>query len=88
MVFLRFVLNGFGCAGGNAVKKKPEHIVSGMKEIQKGTTWYQKGCYKRSLEHFFRAHELFAASDQLDGVAMSMNNIGNIYRIMEDIDDR
>ena len=86
ILILIAVLFFFGCAGGNAVKKKPEHIISGMKEIQKGTTWYQKGCYKRSLEHFFRAHELFAASDQLDGVAMSMNNIGNIYRIMEDID--
>ncbi|MBU4462573.1 MAG: tetratricopeptide repeat protein [Desulfobacteraceae bacterium] len=80
------VLFFFGCAGGNAVKKKPDHIISGMKEIKKGTTWYQKGCYKRSLEYFFRAHELFAASDQLDGVAMTMNNIGNIYRIMEEID--
>ena len=86
ILILIAVLFFFGCAGGNAVKKKPEHIISGMKEIQKGTTWYQKGCYKRSLEHFFRAHELFAASDQLDGVAMSMNNIGNIYRIMEDTD--
>jgi len=86
ILILIAVLFFFGCAGGNAVKKKPEHIISGMKEIQKGATWYQKGCYKRSLEHFFRAHELFAASDQLDGVAMSMNNIGNIYRIMEDTD--
>ncbi|HUV49496.1 MAG TPA: tetratricopeptide repeat protein [Anaerolineae bacterium] len=86
-VILIAVLFFFGCAGGNAAKKKPDHIISGMKEIKKGTTWYQKGCYNRSLEHFFRAHELFAASDQLDGVAMSMNNIGNIYRIMEDIDN-
>ncbi|MDO9566722.1 MAG: tetratricopeptide repeat protein [Candidatus Desulfaltia sp.] len=85
-VILIAVLFFFGCAGGNAVKQKPDHIISGMKEIKKGTAWYQKGCYKRSLEHFFRAHELFTASDQLDGVAMSMNNIGNIYRIMEDID--
>ena len=85
-VILIAVLFLFGCAGGNAAKKKPEHIISGMKEIKKGNTWYQKGCYKRSLEYFFRAHELFAASDQLDGVAMSMNNVGNIYRIMEDID--
>ncbi|MEA3280666.1 MAG: tetratricopeptide repeat protein [Thermodesulfobacteriota bacterium] len=85
-VILTAVLFLFGCAGGNAVKKTPDHIISGMKEIRKGTTWYQRGCYKRSLEYFFRAHELFAASDQLDGVAMSMNNIGNIYRVMEDID--
>ncbi len=80
------VLFFFGCAVGNAVKKKPGHLISGMKEIKKGTAWYQKGCYKRSLEHFFRAHELFTASDQLSGIAMSMNNIGNIYRIMEDTD--
>jgi tetratricopeptide (TPR) repeat protein len=85
-VILITVLFFFGCAGGNAVKKTPDHIISGMKEIQKGATWYKRGCYNRSLEYFFRAHELFAASDHLDGVAMSMNNIGNIYRIMEDID--
>ena len=85
-VILIAVLFLFGCAGGNAVKRKPGHLISGMKEIKKGTAWYQKGCYNRSLEYFFRAHELFAASDQLDGVAMSMNNIGNIYRIMEDSD--
>jgi tetratricopeptide (TPR) repeat protein len=85
-VILIAVLFFFGCAGGNAVKKTPDHIISGMKEIQKGTTSYKRGCYNRSLEYFFRAHELFAASDQLDGVAMSMNNIGNIYRIMEDLD--
>jgi len=85
-VILIAVLFFFGCAGGNAVKKKPDHIVSGMKEIRKGTTCYKRGCYNRSLEYFFRAHELFAASDQLDGVAMSMNNIGNIYRIMEELD--
>lgn len=75
----------FACAGGNSVKKKPMHLTSGMKEIKKGTAWYQRGCYKRSLEHFFKAHELFAASDQLSGVAMSMNNIGNVYRIINDI---
>ena len=85
-VILIAVLFLYGCAGGNAVKKKPEHIISGMKEIRKGTTWYKRGCYNRSLEYFFRAHELFAASDQLDGVAMTMNNIGNIYRNMEGID--
>lgn len=75
----------FACAGGNSVKKKPNQIISGIKEVNKGTIWYQKGCYKRSLEHFFRAHELFAASDHLSGVAMSMNNIGNIYRITGEI---
>ena len=85
ILILLFTATLFACAGGNSVKKKPEHIISGIKEIKKGTAWYQRGCYKRSLEHFFRAHELFAASDELTGVAMSMNNIGNIYRIIGDI---
>ena len=75
----------FACAGGKSVQKRPKDIVSGFKDIYKGTYWYQKGCYKRSLEYFFRAHELFAASDQLSGVAMSMNNIGNVYRTQGDI---
>ena len=62
-------------------RKKTEQIIFGMREINKGTLWYQKRCYKRSLEHFFRAHRLFAASDSLKSMVMSLNNIGNIYRI-------
>ena len=69
----------FACTGNNVVKKSDE-INSGIKEIKKGTYLYKKGCYERSLEHFLRAHELFVFSDNLSGVAMSMNNIGNVYR--------
>ncbi len=87
ILILLFAATLFACAGGNSIKKKPKHIVSGIKEIKNGAAWYQRGCYKRSLEHFFRAHELFAVSDELSGVAMSMNNIGNVYRIMGDINN-
>ena len=69
----------FACTGNNVVKKSDE-ITSGIKEIKKGTYLYKKGCYERSLEHFLRAHELFVFSDDLSGVAMSMNNMGNVYR--------
>ena len=62
------------------VVKKFDTTISGIKEIKKGTYLYKKGCYERSLEHFLRAHELFVFSDNLSGVAMSMNNIGNVYR--------
>ncbi|MBC2695398.1 MAG: hypothetical protein HF982_09020 [Desulfobacteraceae bacterium] len=68
------------CAGSNHVIKKSETTISGIKEIKRGTYLYKKGCYKRSIEHFLRAHELFVFSDNLSGVAMSMNNIGNVYR--------
>lgn len=64
----------------------PEHLTAGMHEITKGISRYNKGCYKSSLEYFFRAHELFTASDQLSGIAVSLNNIGNVYRAMGDAD--
>jgi len=68
------------CAGSNHAIKKSDKTISGIKEIKKGTSLYNKGCYKRSLEHFLRAHELFVFSDDLRGVAISMNSIGNVYR--------
>ena len=72
------------CAGGNSAKKPPENIPAGMKATTKGIVRYNQGCYQHALDYFFRAHELFSASDQLSGVAMSLNNIGNVYRIMGD----
>ncbi len=74
----------FACAGGKSVQKMHRDIAAGFKNLNKGTFWYQKGCYQRSLEYFSRAHELFAAADQLSSVAMSMNNIGNVYRSQGD----
>jgi tetratricopeptide (TPR) repeat protein len=75
----------YACAGGNSVSKKPEHLSSGMREIQKGMARYQMGCYNYSLEHFLRAHEFFSLSDQLNGAAMSLNNIANVYRALGEI---
>ena len=81
-----FALFCFSCAGGNSAKIMPEHITAGTEELARGTTRYNKGCYKNALEYFFRAHELFVASDQLSSVAMSLNNIGNVYRVTGDYD--
>lgn len=81
-----FALFCFSCAAGNSAKIMPDHITAGTKELARGITRYNKGCYKDSLEYFFRAHELFVASDQLSGVAMSLNNMGNVYRVTGDID--
>jgi tetratricopeptide (TPR) repeat protein len=76
----------FACAGGKSAQKMPEHITAGMQAITKGISRYNKGCYQSSLEYFFRAHELFTASDQLSGIAVSLNNIGNVYRALGDGD--
>ena len=75
-----FISMLFACAESNHVIKKSNKTISGIKEIKKGTFLYKKGCYKRSIEHFLRAHELFVLSDDLKGVAMSMNSMGNVYR--------
>lgn len=74
----------FACAGGNSKQITPDHLTSGMRQVKKGNDLYQRGCYKRSLEHYLRANEKFSLSDQMDGVAMSLNNIGNVYRALGD----
>ena len=82
-LLLLLILLVFAC-GGPSVKKTPETSHYGMKELRKGIGWYQKGCYHKSLEHFMKANELFAASDHLTGTAMTMNNMGNVYRLIGD----
>lgn len=72
------------CAGGKSKQITPGHLTAGMRQIKKGNDWYQRGCYQRSLEHYLRANEKFSMSDQTDGVAMSLNNIGNVYRVLGD----
>ena len=82
---LLFLILPVVACGGPSVKKTPGAYHDGMKELGKGIGWYQKGCYGKSLEHFSRANELFSASDHLAGIAMAMNNIGNVYRLIGDV---
>ena len=66
--------------GGSAIKAGPQHLTAGQEQIAKGMPYYQKGCYKRALEYFLKAHEIFTSYDQREGVAMSLNNLGAAYR--------
>jgi tetratricopeptide (TPR) repeat protein len=79
LVFLSFLL--CSCAG-DLPKTGPVRLRAGTEQIIKGNAFYQKGCYKTAFEHFIRAHELYTASDQMDGIAMSLNNIGSVYRAL------
>jgi len=81
LVFLPFLL--CSCAG-ELTKAGPVHLQAGTEQIIKGNAFYQKGCYKTAFEHFIRAHELYTASDQVEGIAMSLNNIGSVYRALGD----
>jgi len=75
------------CGGGAANKPAPSHLTAGAKETEKGLEWYRKGCYRKSLNHFFRAYELFSMVDLVDGVAMSLNNLGTIHRALGNWED-
>ncbi len=86
ILFIGFLFTVLACGGGPPLKPTPPHLLTGTDQINKGTALYQKGCFKRAVEHFFRAHELYAASDQLDGVAMSFNNMGTVYRATGDFE--
>ncbi len=84
-IIMMTVITVFSCAGNPTVEESPDTTISdGMEEIKMGSFLYKKGCYDRSLQHFFSAHELFSLTDQLSGIAMSMNNIGNIFRLTGD----
>lgn len=85
---LLFLIVWIVCAtiscGGKAALKEPEPLQPASKELHKGINWYQKGCYHNALPHLLRAHELFTARDDLPGIAMCLNNIGNVYGKLND----
>jgi tetratricopeptide (TPR) repeat protein len=68
--------------GGKKEVVVPEHINAGAEQTAKGMPFYERGCYARALERFYRAHELYTAIGDSRGTAMSMNNIGVVYRAM------
>lgn len=73
------VFAAISCAGSNTSLNKPDPLQPANKELHKGIAWYQKGCYHNALPHLLRAHEMFTAYDDLSGIAMCLNNIGNVY---------
>lgn len=71
----------FSCAG-EPVKIDPPHMTSGTEQIALGNSAYKHGCNAAALKSYYRAYELYSASDQPAGVAMSLNNMGNVYRAL------
>ena len=81
-----FTILCLSCFGPKTTMKDNEIFRIGMSEITAGSLLYRKGCYAQSLNHFFKAHELFAVSDNLEGTALCLNNIGNVYKVFGDTD--
>ena len=72
------------CASGPAPEKLPKDAHQSIRHLNKGTAYYIKGCYPQALRHIQAAHERFAAADDLQGVADSLNTMANIYFRMDD----
>ena len=80
-IALIFVLFLASC-GGTKELIVPNHINAGSVQTDKGMPFYERGCYARALDHFYRANELYTAIGDSRGMAMSANNIGVVYRAM------
>jgi tetratricopeptide (TPR) repeat protein len=80
-IALIFALFSASCGGPKEVIV-PQHISAGSVQTSKGMPFYERGCYARALEYFYKANELFTAIGDSRGMAMSMNNIGVVYRGM------
>jgi tetratricopeptide (TPR) repeat protein len=78
---LFFVILAASCGGKKEVVV-PQHISAGAEQTAKGMPFYERGCYARALDYFYRANELYTAIGDSRGMAMSANNIGVVYRAM------
>jgi tetratricopeptide (TPR) repeat protein len=67
------------CASGPAPRKLSEDIHEGIRQLNKATADYNRGCYPKALEHIQESHERFAIVDDLAGSADSLNTLANIY---------
>ncbi len=83
-IFLFFLIPfAFACTHSKPLMHRGSSLQQAASaEMGTGTALYNNGCYRQALPHFLKAHEQYSAMDQLDGVAMSLNNIGNIYRTL------
>ncbi len=69
------------CAAGSAPVKErqPEDLRRSIRYLNRGTSFYNKGCYPHAAHYFQKAHEMFAAADNLKGAADSLNSLANAY---------
>ncbi len=83
---MSFVILAASC-GGKMEVVVPGHISAGGVQTDKGMPFYERGCYARALDYFYRANELYTAIGDSRGMAMSANNIGVVYRAMGEAPD-
>ena len=85
-LYLILIMICTACAGPAATGQRNETTKRSLSELDTGTRLYQRGCYHQSLSRFFLSFELFVSFDKLEGAAICLNNIGNVYNALNDID--
>jgi tetratricopeptide (TPR) repeat protein len=72
------------CASGPAPERAPQDLRLSIRHLNRGTHYYKKGCFSKAAQHFQNAHERFAATDNLQGTADSLNSLANAYYRLND----
>ncbi|CAN2041517.1 conserved hypothetical protein [Candidatus Magnetomoraceae bacterium gMMP-15] len=84
-ILILFLITIFlSCIPFSKSRSVSPYLSTAYSEINKGSAYYKKGCYQNAIEHFFRAYELFTLSDMPESAAMTLNNIGSVYRALGD----
>lgn len=83
LVLVIWVLNG--CATSPTASSSADASDHGDRELKRGIFWYQKGCTRKAMNHFYAAHEHYSLTDRQAGVARSLNSLANVYRQTGDV---
>jgi tetratricopeptide (TPR) repeat protein len=74
------------CATSPPAGPPAEAADQGDREMKRGIHWYQRGCTRKAMDHFYAAHEHYSLTDRQAGVARSLNSLANGYRQTGDVD--
>ena len=79
-------LIGAACATKSIEERATQDLRLSIRHLNRGTQFYNKGCFTKAARHFQEAHERFAAADNLAGTADSLNSLANAYYRLNDME--
>lgn len=79
LVIIAVAVIATACAGGRQTAPAPPHLTAGIRALQKGDAWYQKGCYPKAIHQYRKAYPELVAGDHLREMGICLNNMGNAY---------
>lgn len=65
----------------------PPWEIPAQRAIRQGNASYLKGCHSLALQQYQAALEGYTAADNTSGTALSLNNMGNAYRMIRRYED-